>query len=274
MRTETDQTIFLKDYAPTPYVIDRIDLDVTIVPGTARVRAILNVTPRADTPPGTPLVLDGDELTFRTAAIDGAPLSLLDFEATPSSLTIIQPPNRPFQLETEVTLEPEKNLKLMGFYRSGGTWCTQCEPEGFRRITYAYDRPDSLATYKVRMTAEKASAPVLLANGNLLESGELEGGRHYAVWEDPFPKPSYLFAMVAGDLGAIHDSFVTQSGRKVTLGVYCAHGKEEECRFAMDALKRSMAWDERRFGREYDLGAVAAEEAGLGRGALWFAVGS
>ena len=253
MRTETDQTIFLKDYAPTPYVIDRIDLDVTIVPGTARVRAILNVTPRADTPPGTPLVLDGDELTFRTAAIDGAPLSLLDFEATPSSLTIIQPPNRPFQLETEVTLEPEKNLKLMGFYRSGGTWCTQCEPEGFRRITYAYDRPDSLATYKVRMTAEKASAPVLLANGNLLESGDLEGGRHFAVWEDPFPKPSYLFAMVAGDLGAIHDSFVTQSGRTVTLGVYCTHGKEEECRFAMDALKRSMAWDERRFGREYDL---------------------
>ena len=156
-------------------------------------------------------------------------------------------------LETEVVLEPEKNTRLMGFYRSGGTWCTQCEPEGFRRITYYYDRPDILATFRVTMTADKAIAPVLLANGNLIDSGDLEGGLHYAVWDDPFPKPSYLFAMVGGDLGSIHDSFTTASGRKVALGIYCTHGKEDECLFAMDSLKRSMAWDERRFGREYDL---------------------
>ena len=156
-------------------------------------------------------------------------------------------------LETEVTVHPEKNLKLMGFYRSSGTWCTQCEPEGFRRITYFLDRPDNLAVFQVKMIADKALAPVLLANGNLIDSGDFDGGKHYAVWADPFPKPSYLFAMVAGDLGSIHDSFTTASGRKVALGIYCAHGKEDECLWAMDSLKRSMAWDERRFGREYDL---------------------
>jgi aminopeptidase N len=141
----------------------------------------------------------------------------------------------------------------MGFYRSSGTWCTQCEPEGFRRITYFQDRPDNLAIFKVRMSADKALAPVLLANGNLVGHGEEANGRHFAVWEDPHPKPAYLFAMVAGDLGSIHDEFTTASGRKVALGIYCEHGKEAQCAWAMDSLKRSMAWDERRFGREYDL---------------------
>src|SRR5690606_27148306 len=129
----------------------------------------------------------------------------------------------------------------------GGTWCTQCEPEGFRRITWYLDRPDILAPFKVTMSADRELAPVLLANGNLIDRGELADGRHYAVWEDPFPKPSYLFAMVAGDLGSIHDSFVTASGRKVALAIYCEHGKEDRCAYAMDSLKRAMAWDERRF---------------------------
>jgi aminopeptidase N len=156
-------------------------------------------------------------------------------------------------LETCVTLEPEKNLRLMGLYRSNGTWCTQCEPEGFRRITFFLDRPDNLATYRVRMTADKALAPVLLANGNLIEKGDGPDGKHFALWADPFPKPSYLFAMVAGNLGSIHDSFTTMSGRRVALGIYCEPGKEDQCAYAMDSLKRAMAWDERRFGREYDL---------------------
>ena len=248
-----DRTVFLKDYAPSAYRVERLELDVAIASPVTRVRAILSLVPAAGTAPGTPLVLDGDEFVLRSVAIDGRPLSLTEYAATPSSLTINEPPAKRFVLETEVALEPEKNTRLMGLYRSGGTWCTQCEPEGFRRITYYLDRPDVLTTFRVRMTADKAAAPVLLANGNLVDSGELDGGRHYAVWDDPFPKPSYLFAMVAGDLGSIHDSFVTASGRKVALGIYCAHGREEDCRFAMDSLKRAMAWDERRFGREYDL---------------------
>ncbi len=253
MRDDTDHTIFLKDYAPSPYVVEKVELDVRIAPDTSRVRALITFAPRTGTAPGTPLVLDGDELKLSGVAIDGLPLALTAYEATPSTLTILQPPPRSFVLDTEVVLEPEKNTKLMGFYRSGGTWCTQCEPEGFRRITYYLDRPDILARFRVRMSADRTIAPVLLANGNLVEQGELDGGLHYAVWDDPFPKPSYLFAMVAGDLGSIHDSFTTVSGRNVALGIYCTHGKEDECLYAMDSLKRSMAWDERRFGREYDL---------------------
>ncbi|MBN9317929.1 MAG: aminopeptidase N [Devosia sp.] len=254
MRGENEETIFLKDYAETPYAIERVDLDVRIAPDTAIIRALLTLVPRRGTEPGTPLVLDGAEtLALRSIAIDGLPLALTAYEATPEGLTVHQPPTRRFVLETEVAVEPEKNIKLMGFYRSSGTWCTQCEPEGFRRITYYLDRPDVLAPFKVRMQADKALAPVLLSNGNLVEQGNLGNGQHFAVWEDPFPKPAYLFAMVAGDLGSIHDTFTTASGRKVALGIYCTHGKEDECLYAMDSLKRSMAWDERRFGREYDL---------------------
>ena len=253
MRPEDGETIFLKDYAPSPYLIEKVDLDFKIEPGSCRVRALLTIAPREGTAPGTPLVLDGDELTLTSIAIDGLPLALTAYAATPDTLTLVEPPPKRFVLETEVSIEPEKNTRLMGLYRSGGTWCTQCEPEGFRRITYFLDRPDNLAIFKVRMSADKTLAPVLLANGNLVDSGEDGNGRHFAVWEDPHPKPAYLFALVAGDLGSIHDSFTTASGRQVSLGIYCAHGKEEQCRYAMDALKRSMAWDERRFSREYDL---------------------
>src|SRR5690606_11030059 len=137
-----------------------------------------------------------------------------------TTLTIHEPPPRRFVLETEVTLNPESNVRLMGLYRSNGTWCTQCEPEGFRRITFYLDRPDILAPFKVTMTADPKLAPVLLSNGNLIDKGVIADGNHYAVWEDPFPKPSYLFAMVAGGLGSIHDEFVTASGRKVALGIY------------------------------------------------------
>ncbi|QYO77973.1 aminopeptidase N [Devosia salina] len=253
MRTESEQTIYLKDYAPTPYRIVSVELDFRILEERTRVRAQLTVEPRPDTAPGTPLVLDGDDLKLDSIALDGAPLVLSAYAADANSLTLVEPPHRRFVLETEVTLEPASNTKLMGLYRSSGTWCTQCEPEGFRRITYYLDRPDVLAPFKVRMSAPKALAPVLLANGNLVDKGELGDDLHFAVWEDPFLKPAYLFALVAGDLGSITDSFTTMSGRKVELGIYCTHGKESECFYAMDSLKRSMAWDERRFGREYDL---------------------
>jgi aminopeptidase N len=253
MRTETEHTIFLKDYTPSPYRIVSVDLDFRIGLDNTRVRAQLTVEPRETTAPGTPLVLDGDELVPGAIAIDGLPLALSAYAADANGLTVFEPPLRRFVLETEVTIQPEGNTKLMGLYRSSGTWCTQCEPEGFRRITYYLDRPDNLAVFKVRMTAPRDVAPVLLANGNLIDRGDAGDGMHYAVWEDPFPKPAYLFALVAGDLGSITDSFTTMSGRKVALAIYCSHGKEDQCLWAMDSLKRSMAWDERRFGREYDL---------------------
>jgi aminopeptidase N len=253
MSSETEQTVFLSDYSPSPYAIEKVELEVEIAPEVARVHAWLTISPREGTAPGTPLVLDGDELMLDSIALDGAPLVLSAYASTPRALTLIEPPARRFVLETSVKLAPEKNLRLMGLYRSNGTWCTQCEPEGFRRITYFLDRPDNLAVYRVKMIADAALAPVLLANGNLVEQGDAGNGRHFAVWDDPFPKPSYLFAMVAGDLGSIHDEFTTMNGRKVALGIYCAHGKEDQCLYAMDSLKRAMAWDERRFGREYDL---------------------
>ena len=253
MRTETEHTIYLKDYAPSPYRISVVDLDFRILADSTRVRAQLTVEPREDTAPGTPLVLDGDQLRLSSIAIDGAPLMLADYAADENGLTIAEPPHRRFILETEVMIQPEGNTKLMGLYRSNGTWCTQCEPEGFRRITYYLDRPDNLAVFKVTMTAPRDLAPVLLANGNLISKGDAGDGMHFAVWEDPFPKPAYLFALVAGDLGSITDSFLTASNRKVDLAIYCQHGKEDQCLWAMDSLKRSMAWDEKRFGREYDL---------------------
>ncbi|KQN72273.1 aminopeptidase N [Devosia sp. Leaf64] len=253
MRTETEHTIFLKDYAPTPYAIVAVDMDFKITAAGTRVRTQMTVEPRPETAPGTPLVLDGDGLTLDSIAIDGLPLMLSAYASNETGLTVVEPPFRRFVLETEVNLQPDANTKLMGLYRSGGTWCTQCEPEGFRRITYYLDRPDVLATFKVRITAPKDIAPVLLSNGNLVDKGEASDGMHFALWEDPFPKPAYLFALVAGDLGSITDTFTTMSGRKVDLAIYCAHGKEAECVYAMDSLKRSMAWDEKRFGREYDL---------------------
>jgi aminopeptidase N len=230
-----------------------VDLDFRILPENTRVRALLTIEPHPDTAPGTPLVLDGDDLKLESIALDGAPMLAADYATDANGLTLVEPPHRRFVLETEVILQPEGNTKLMGLYRSSGTWCTQCEPEGFRRITYYLDRPDILATFKVTMRAPRDVAPVLLANGNLVEKGEADGGMHYAVWHDPFPKPSYLFALVAGDLGSITDRFTTASGRAVDLAIYCEHGKEDQCHWALDSLKRSMAWDERRFGREYDL---------------------
>src|SRR5690606_17263412 len=148
------------------------------------------IEPREGTEPGTPLVLDGDELHLGSIAIDGAPLVLSAYVSDANHLTVVEPPQRRFVLETEVTLKPEANTKLMGLYRSSGTWCTQCEPEGFRRITYYLDRPDILAPFNVRITAPQSVAPVLLANGNLVDKGDAGDGIHFAVWNDPFPKPA------------------------------------------------------------------------------------
>src|SRR5919201_392610 len=189
-----------------------------------------------------------------TVALDGAPLPAEQYVATPDRLTIAQPPQRAFRLTIDTVVDPSANTQLSGLYRSGAIYCMQCEAEGFRRITYFPDRPDVMAVYTTRIEAEKAEAPVLLANGNLVRSGDVPGTtRHFAVWHDPFPKPSYLFALVGGDLACVEDRFRTMSGREVTSRIYVEPGKERRCLYAMDSLKRAMRWDETAFGREYDL---------------------
>ncbi|TPI40726.1 aminopeptidase N [Mesorhizobium sp. B3-1-6] len=254
MRTDTGHVFKLEDYRPCDYLIPRTSLDFRLSPDATQVTALLTIERRAGVAASAPLVLDGDGLTLLGIAVDGHALPASDYEATPDRLTILKPPAaQRFELRLETEIAPSRNEALMGLYRSNNVYCTQCEAEGFRRITYFLDRPDILSVYTVRIEAPHNEAPLLLSNGNPVESGTLGSGRHYAVWHDPFPKPSYLFALVAGALGKVAGSFTTMSGREVELGIYVEPGKEQLAGYAMDALKRSMKWDEEAFGREYDL---------------------
>jgi aminopeptidase N len=254
MRSETAPAIRLEDYEPPAYRIDKVLLNVDLHPSATKVTAALSLRRQEGTSAGTPLVLDGDELVLASVSLNGEPLPEGVYTATADRLEIHAPPSDPFELTLVTTLNPDANTKLMGLYRSSGTYCTQCEAEGFRRITYFLDRPDVLSVYTTRLEASRPDCPVLLANGNLQEAGEIEGtDRHYAVWHDPHPKPAYLFALVAGDLAEVPDRFTTASGKEVSLNIYVEHGKEALCTWAMDSLKRSMRWDEEAFGREYDL---------------------
>jgi aminopeptidase N len=254
MRTDQDQPVRLADYQPPDWLVETVELDVSLHPTATRVRATLKVRPNPSAQAAAPLMLDGDGLTLKSIKLDGRPLSAESFTATPDKLSIPQPPQRACLIEIETLVDPTANTQLTGLYRAGATYCTQCEAEGFRRITYFPDRPDVMAIYTTRIEAEKADAPVLLSNGNLVASGDVAGTtRHFAVWHDPFPKPSYLFALVGGALGHVEDAFVTMSGRNVALRIYVEPGKESRAGFAMDALKRAMRWDEQAFGREYDL---------------------
>jgi len=253
MRTEEPRPIRLKDYRPPDWLIETVELDVSLDASATIVRSKLKLRPNSAGTPA-PLVLDGEELKLRSLALDGKPLPTGSFVATPEQLTIAQPPNRPFELEIETVIDPAANTQLMGLYRAGATYCTQCEAEGFRRITYFLDRPDVMAVYTTRIEADKSETPVLLSNGNLIARGDIPGAnRHFAVWHDPFKKPCYLFALVGGNLAHVADSFTTMSGRNVTLAIYVEPGKEDRCFYAMDSLKRAMRWDEEAFGREYDL---------------------
>lgn len=252
MRTDTGQVFKLEDYRPNDFSIPQTGLTFRLSPDATRVTAVLTIERRDNAAASAPLVLDGDGLALKRIAIDGRELAPADYLVTPDQLTILKPPAR-FQLLLETEIAPASNEALMGLYRSSNVYCTQCEAEGFRRITYFLDRPDILSVYTVRIEAKLDEAPLLLSNGNPMESGALADGWHYATWHDPFPKPSYLFALVAGTLGEVADSFVTMSGRKVELGIYVEPGKEGLAGYAMDALKRSMQWDEQAFGREYDL---------------------
>jgi aminopeptidase N len=253
MRTEAAPAIRLEDYRPTDYLIDTVELDVRLDPTNTRVVAELGVRPNPVGRTGAPLALDGDELTLVSIALDGLALSSNAYDVSPQGLTLIAPPERAFRLTIETRLDPTSNTKLMGLYRSSGVYCTQCEAEGFRRITYFLDRPDVMSVYTTRIEADVEDAPVLLGNGDPGESGVLPNGRHFAVWRDPHPKPAYLFALVGGRLARVKSEFVTRSGRRVDLGVYVEPGKESRADYAMDALIRSMRWDEEAFGCEYDL---------------------
>jgi aminopeptidase N len=246
------QAIQLKDYQPPAFLVDQVDLDVDFQPDHARVtsRIRLRRNPAAD--PRAPLELDGDELETLALAIDGQPLAADRYSISDQLLSLLAVPDQ-FELTVVTRIRPDTNTKLSGLYRSANGYVTQCEAQGFRRITWFPDRPDVMARYSVTLHADKTALPLLLANGNPVAQGDEPGGRHWACWQDPFPKPSYLFALVAAKLEVLRDHFVTASGRTVQLAVYVEPGKLDQCGHAMAALKKSMAWDERRFGLECDL---------------------
>jgi aminopeptidase N len=247
---EAAAVVRLADYAPHPYLIDAVSLDFTLEPSATVVKAVSQIRRRWEDL--APLMLDGARLTLRRVAIDGVTLSPNAYTVEPERLIIHEPPAA-FTLEIDTLIDPAGNTALEGLYTSSGRFCTQCEAEGFRKITYFIDRPDNLARYTVRMNADKAAFPTLLSNGDPIEAGDLPFGRHYAVWRDPHPKPSYLFALVAGAFDSVYDSFTTQGGRQVRLGIHVDTGEGGRVGYAMDALKRSMRWDEEVFQREYDL---------------------
>jgi aminopeptidase N len=254
MREADAQTVRLKEYRAPDWLVDKVELDFRLDPKATRVFSKLALRRNPKGRKDAPIVLDGDELSLASIKLNGRVLDAGQFEATAAKLTIAKPGANKLQLEIETIINPTANTKLMGLFRSNATYCTQCEAEGFRRITYFPDRPDVLSVYTVRIEADRDDAPMLLSNGNPIEAfGIPNTNRHYAIWHDPFPKPSYLFALVGGKLDYIEEPFVTSSGRSVVLRIFVEPGKTGLADFAMDALKRSMRWDERVFGCEYDL---------------------
>ncbi|MFJ3150900.1 aminopeptidase N [Pseudomonas hunanensis] len=253
MRTEQPQVIYLKDYQAPEYLIDETHLTFELFEDHTLVHAQLvmrrNPARGAGLPP---LELDGQQLELLRASLDDQELQPGDYRLDADSLTI-QPKAERFTLDTSVKIHPESNTALEGLYKSGKMFCTQCEAEGFRKITYYLDRPDVMSTFTTTVIAEQHRYPVLLSNGNPIGSGPAEDGRHWATWEDPFMKPAYLFALVAGDLWCVEDSFTRQSGREVTLRIYVEPENIDKCDHAMVSLKKSMRWDEEVYGREYDL---------------------
>lgn len=252
MRTENavaPKTIYLKDYTPAPYLAKQVNLSFNLLPGktivTSQVEYVKN-------PAGvsSDLVLDGEDQTIVSVAMNGQPFDA--YTVADGQMMIVHPGDA-FTLTIVSEINPEANTALEGLYQSQGTYCTQCEAEGFRRITYYQDRPDVLSVFTVRIEGDATAYPVMLSNGNLQEEGTLADGRHYRVWHDPFPKPCYLFALVAGDLVRVADTFTTMTGRKVDLHIYVRAGDESQCSHAMESLKKSMQWDEEVYGREYQL---------------------
>ncbi len=253
MNDNSPQPIHLQDYTVPNYLIDRVDLEVDLQEEFATVTSHLTIhaNPQSVTKTAN-LVLVGEDVELERVTMNGNPLTPQQYNKTADTLTIFQVPAQ-FELEIQTRIQPHLNTALSGLYKSSGNYCTQCEAEGFRRITYFLDRPDVMARYTTKIIADEKRYPMLLSNGNLVESGKLADGRHWVKWEDPFKKPCYLFALVAGDLEFIEDFFTTQSGRRVTLRIYVEKGNQDKCMHAMQAVKKAMRWDEEVYGREYDL---------------------
>ncbi len=253
MRTEQPKMIYLKDYQAPDYLIDETHLTFELFDDHSLVHAQLvmrrNPARGAGLPP---LVLDGELMELLGVKLDDSDLDAADYQLTAESLTL-QPRSEAFTVDTSVRIHPETNTALEGLYKSTGMFCTQCEAEGFRKITYYLDRPDVMSRFTTTLIADQQQYPILLSNGNPVGNGPQEDGRHWATWEDPFVKPAYLFALVAGDLWCVEDSFTTVSGRDVALRIYVEPENIDKCAHAMTSLKKSMRWDEEAYGREYDL---------------------
>ena len=248
----TPTPVHRRDYTPSPFLIDRVSLRFELDPEATRVHARLAVRRRQGADVSAALVLDGDGLTTHAVTVDGRPVGEEELTITETRLDL-RGLGDAAVVETEVTINPSANAALEGLYRSSGNFCTQCEAEGFRRITWFADRPDVMAIYDVEIVAPRSLCPVMLSNGNLVRREDLGDGRQRVRWEDPHPKPSYLFALVAGDLHAVEDTFTTMEGREVKLEIWVEKQNLGRCEHAMRSLKQAMAWDERRFGRAYDL---------------------
>ena len=248
------QPVRLADYRPPAFLIDTVDLVFDLNGSNARVKSRLGMRRNpAAFDPTAPLQLDGEDLTLLSLALDGQPLGDNRYQLPAGGGLILTDVPDAFTLDVETRIAPEDNTQLSGLYMSGGNFCTQCEPEGFRRITYFIDRPDVMARYTTTIVADKSRFPVLLSNGNPVEHGESGNGRHWEKWVDPHPKPSYLFALVAGDLIPVRDCFTTRSGKAVALAIWVRRGDEDKCAHAMASLKKAMRWEEEVFGLEYDL---------------------
>ena len=256
MSESKPQAVLRSAYRVPEYLIETVDLAFDLREGETRVEARLRVRRREDVPSTdggpVPLVLTGEDLELIEIEIDGTALADSAFRVEEGTLTIDAPPAQ-FELRTLVAIDPEQNTALSGLYKSSGNYCTQCEAMGFRRITYFLDRPDVMARYTVSIEADRDRYPVLLSNGNRIEAEDLEGGRHRVRWEDPFPKPSYLFALVAGDLRCHSGEYTTMSGRRIDLEIWVEAQNIDRCEHALRSLQRAMKWDEEQFGLEYDL---------------------
>ncbi len=266
MRDATPSAIYLKDYRQPDYFIDSIDLEFDLQKDLTTVSSCMQVRRRDGVSESAALLLDGQELELISVVVNDTPRNISTLLLTADELTLTSLPSQ-FTLEIVCTIKPESNTKLEGLYKSGSMYCTQCEAEGFRRITYFLDRPDIMARFSTRIIADKTDYPVLLSNGNLMGSGDSDNNRHWVYWEDPHPKPCYLFALVAGSLSVLEDSYCTASGRDVTLKIFTEPHNSNKTDHAMRSLKQAMRWDEEVFGLEYDLDCfmiVAVDDFNMG----------
>ena len=263
--TSAPKAIYLKDYERPAYAFERVHLNFELGEATTTVTSTVRVRPESDAG-GKTLFLHGDEsVELASIAVNGE--AFTTYERTAKGIALSSLPTAAFDLRVETVIKPQENTALEGLYKSSGNFCTQCEAEGFRRITFYQDRPDVMSIFTTRIEADKTKYPVLLGNGNLVDSGDLDGGKHFTVWEDPWAKPCYLFALVAGDLAMVEDKFTTMSGKEVTLRIFTEAHNIDKCDHAMASLIKSMKWDEDTFGLEYDLdlfNIVAVDDFNMG----------